>query len=399
MVWFFGKKKKEAEAQKEAQKIEEAKKLEEAQKAEQALLDASENINLEKELEAEIVVQEDLVGPEPEPEPEPEIIPAIVIDAPQEVVEEEPEEDKKGWFKRLTTGLSKSSNKITQGISDVLTKRKLDDELLEELEDILIVADLGPRTAAKIMADFSKDRFGKDVTDVEVKTFLADAIETILKPVAKPLNVVSDHKPHVILMTGVNGAGKTTTIGKIGRQLKMQGKSVMMAAGDTFRAAAVEQLTVWGERSNIPVFAKEIGSDAAALVYEAYAEAKKQGVDVLLVDTAGRLQNKLNLMQELEKIVRVMRKLDETAPHDSLIVLDATTGQNAHSQLSAFKEAVDLTGMIVTKLDGSAKGGVIVSLADQFNMPIHAVGVGETIDDLKPFTAREFALSLMGLEE
>lgn len=339
--------------------------------------------------------------PLPTPEPE-EVKPHIeekplIVEKAVAVVEEPKEEVKSSWLSRLKEGLSKSSSKITEGISSVLTKRRLDDDLLEELEEILIMADLGPKTASDLIQKLSKDRFGKDITDDEVKKFLAEGIEEILEPVAIPFTIDSSKKPFVVLMTGVNGAGKTTTIGKIAKKLKEQGKTVMMAAGDTFRAAAVEQLTIWGERSGIPVYSKPLGADSAALAYEAYDKAKEGGYDVLIIDTAGRLQNKKNLMEELEKIVRVLKKQDVDAPHSSLIVLDATTGQNAHSQIEAFKETVDINGIIVTKLDGSAKGGVIVSLANIFKLPVHAVGVGEQIDDLRAFSAKDFALSLMGL--
>lgn len=388
MVWFFNKNKKD-DKKPEQEDVQDLPLVEEEILEEDAI---------REEPVEELSKPEDLLETTDEniEESKEEIF--DLSDETSEVIEEEPEE-KKSWFGRLTEGLSKSSNKITSGISSVLTKRKLDDELIEELEEILIMADLGPKTAHKLVSDLAKDRFGKDITDVEVKQILSDIVAGILEPVAKPLKVNAEHKPFVILMVGVNGAGKTTTIGKIGNILKAEGKSVMMAAGDTFRAAAIEQLTVWGERSNIPVFSKTIGSDAAALAYEAYEKAKADNIDVLIIDTAGRLQNKTNLMEELSKIVRVLKKHDETAPHGRLIVLDATTGQNAHSQIDAFKQTVDLTGLIVTKLDGSAKGGVIVSLADQFELPIHAVGVGESIEDLKPFKAPDFARSLMGLED
>jgi len=307
--------------------------------------------------------------------------------------------EKTGWFGRLKKGLSKSSNKISESITSVLTKRKLDDELLEELEEALIVADLGPATASKLTSELARQRFGKDITDEEVKVFLSDGIEGILKPVAKPLEIGTLSTPYVILFSGVNGAGKTTTIGKLSKQLQQQGKKVMLAAGDTFRAAAVEQLQVWGERTGVPVISKEIGADAGALAFEAMERAKAEKVDVLLIDTAGRLQNKSNLMAELEKIVRVIKKHDETAPHNTLLVLDATTGQNAHSQVELFGKAVDISGLVVTKLDGTAKGGVIVSLAEKFGLPVHAIGIGEGVDDLRPFMARDYARSLMGFDE
>ncbi|MGB3213454.1 MAG: signal recognition particle-docking protein FtsY, partial [Alphaproteobacteria bacterium] len=284
-----------------------------------------------------------------------------------------------GWFWRLTRGLSKSSTKLTSGISDLLTKKKLDQETLDQLEELLIEADLGPKTAAKIIADFSKDRFGKDISEEEVREALASGIEKILKPVAKPINTAKpDDGPFVILVCGVNGAGKTTTIGKYANHLQReQKKSVLIAAGDTFRAAAIEQLGTWAKRSGATMFAKDVGADAAAVAFEAYDMAISQKTDILMIDTAGRLQNKSNLMAELEKIIRVLKKRDEAVPHAVLLVLDATTGQNAFSQVETFKKMVDVTGLIVTKLDGSAKGGVLVGLADQFGLPVHAIGVGE----------------------
>lgn len=303
-----------------------------------------------------------------------------------------------GWFSRLTKGLSKSSNKIGQGITDIFTKKKLDDETLEELEELLITADLGPSTASRIVEEMRAERFGKDIDAGEVKIYLAEKIEAILKPVAFPLEIDTTKKPYVILVAGVNGVGKTTTIGKIANWLHYtQKKSVMLAAGDTFRAAAVEQLQIWGERVGSKVIAKDIGSDAASVAYEAYAAAKEAGVDVLMIDTAGRLHNKAHLMEELAKIIRVLKKQDEALPHASLLVLDATTGQNAHAQVETFKEMVDITGLVVTKLDGSAKGGVLVSLADQFGLPVHMLGVGEGKEDLRPFTASDYAKSLLGI--
>lgn len=311
-------------------------------------------------------------------------------------IEEDIPSEKSNWLGRLTKGLSKSSSKITESITAVITKRKLDDETLEELEEALIVADLGPTTAAKLVADLASSRFGKEITDDEVRDILAKGIEDILTPVAQPLKQ-GDEKPHVILFAGVNGTGKTTTIGKLAAQLQREGKSVMMAAGDTFRAAAVEQLQVWGERNNCPVISKDLGADAGALAYEAYEQAKAANIDILLIDTAGRLQNKTNLMEELQKVVRVLKKHDENCPHNTLLVLDATTGQNAHSQVDIFGQAVGVTGLIVTKLDGTAKGGVVVSLAERFSLPIHAIGIGEGIDDLRPFDAKSFAETLMGI--
>lgn len=304
-----------------------------------------------------------------------------------------------GWLSRLTSGLSKSTQKITTGISDLVTKKKLDQETLDGLEEVLIEADLGPKTAVKIIKEFSKDRFGKDIAEEEIQEALAETIATILEPVARPFEVKKpDDGPFVVLVCGVNGAGKTTTIGKLAHQLHYgERKSVMIAAGDTFRAAAVEQLEEWAKRSDSGFLAKDIGADAAAVAYEAYEKAKTEGRDVLFIDTAGRLHNKVNLMAELEKIIRVLKKQNENLPHTTLLVLDATTGQNAFAQLETFKDMIDITGLIVTKLDGSAKGGVLVGLADQFGVPVHSIGVGESIEDMQSFCAREYARSLMGL--
>ena len=305
---------------------------------------------------------------------------------------------KKGWFARLKDGLAKSSSKLTEGISGIFTKRKLDEAALEELEELLITADLGPATAAKITAELARTRFGKEVSPDEVKATLADSIAGIVAPVAVPLNVDVWRKPFVILMVGVNGTGKTTTIGKFARQFREEGRSVMLAAGDTFRAAAVGQLQIWGQRTGCPVVARDAGADAAGLAYDALEQARAQGVDVLLIDTAGRLQNKAGLMDELRKIVRVIKKLDDSAPHATLLTLDATTGQNAHNQVEVFRDMVNVSGLILTKLDGSARGGVLVALAERFGLPVHAIGVGESVHDLRPFDAREFARSLMGLD-
>jgi len=304
---------------------------------------------------------------------------------------------KQSWFARLKAGLSKSSGKIASGLS-ALAGRKLDDALIEEIEDLLIGADLGPAPAAKLAAGLAKGRFDKTVAAEELREALAGDIAAMLEPVARPLVLDPAHKPHVLLIVGVNGSGKTTTIGKLARQFKDEGRSVMLAAGDTFRAAAVEQLQIWGERTGCPVVAGKQGADAAGLAYEALEKARAQGMDVLLIDTAGRLHNKAGLMAELEKIIRVIRKQDETAPHDCVLVLDATTGQNALAQVQTFKDLVNVTGLIVTKLDGTARGGVLVALADRFGLPVHAVGVGEKAEDMRPFTARDFANGLLGIE-
>ena len=305
-----------------------------------------------------------------------------------------------GWLSRLTRGLSKSAGKLGQGIGDILTKRKLDEAALEEIEELLITADIGPKTAAELVKHLSDQRFGKEVESDEVKAVLAERVAEILEPVAQPLKIEKPaNGPFVILVCGVNGAGKTTTIGKMAYDWHMnQHKPVVIAAGDTFRAAAIEQLDVWAKRAHVKLIKKEIGSDAASVAFEAYETAKKDGAEILIIDTAGRLQNKSNLMAELEKIVRVLKKQDENLPHATLLVLDATTGQNAHSQVKTFKEAVDVSGLIVTKLDGSARGGVVVSLAQEFGLPIHAVGVGEKENHLSPFKAEDFSKALMGVK-
>ncbi|MFB0992618.1 MAG: signal recognition particle-docking protein FtsY, partial [Rhodospirillales bacterium] len=264
--------------------------------------------------------------------------------------------------------------------------------------DILLQGDLGVSTATRLTSLLAKTRFDQEISSEEIKIALAEEVATILAPVAQPLVIDGTHKPHIILVCGINGSGKTTTIGKMARQFKNQGKSVTLAAGDTFRAAAVEQLKIWGERSDCPVISRDNGADAAGLAFDAIKEAQASGADVLMIDTAGRLQNRKDLMEELTKVVRVIRKVDETAPHSVLLVMDATIGQNAHSQVEVFKDMVDVSGLIITKLDGSAKGGVVVSLAERFEIPVHAVGVGEGIDDLRPFEADAFARSLIGLE-
>jgi len=308
------------------------------------------------------------------------------------------ENEKTSWWQRLKSGLSKSTSQLTESITAVFTKRKLDAAALEELEEILIQADLGPQLAAKLVADFSKTRFGKEVTDSEVREALAAQMTELLAPVAQPLVADASKKPFVLLMVGVNGAGKTTTMGKLAKQWRDEGKQVMLVAGDTFRAAAVAQLQVWGERANCPVITGPANTDPAALAYEGLEKAKAAGADILMIDTAGRLQNKEGLMAELAKISRVLKKLDDSAPHATLLVLDATAGQNALSQVEAFKNMANVSGLVVTKLDGSAKGGIVVALANAHKLPVHAVGVGEGIADLKPFTAHDFARTLMGLE-
>jgi fused signal recognition particle receptor len=301
-----------------------------------------------------------------------------------------------GFFSRLKEGLSRSTQKISEGITAVFKKRRLDDEALEELEDLLLGADLGPDAAARVIAAFRRSRFGSEVTEEEIKQTLAEEIAIILAPVAKPLELDPARRPHVVLVVGVNGTGKTTTIGKLAQQYREQGKRAVMAAGDTFRAAAVEQLQIWGERTGTPVISGGKDADSAGLAFDALTRAEADNADVLLIDTAGRLHNKAALMEELRKIIRVLRKKDPTAPHSVLLVLDATTGQNAVQQVKVFKEMVDVTGLIVTKLDGSARGGIVVALAETFGLPVHAVGVGEKASDLRAFDAGEFARGLVG---
>ncbi|MGE0120967.1 MAG: signal recognition particle-docking protein FtsY [Dongiaceae bacterium] len=304
---------------------------------------------------------------------------------------------RRGWLARLREGLSRSSSKLATGIAGIFTKRKLDDAALQELEELLIAGDLGPATAARLTAGLAKSRFDQEVTPEEVRGALAQEIAAILAPVARPLEIDPARKPHVILVVGVNGTGKTTTIGKLAQRFREEGRRVLLAAGDTFRAAAIEQLKIWGERTGAGVVARETGADAAGLAYDALAKARAEGVDVLLIDTAGRLHNKADLMAGLQKIIRVLRKLDPQAPHDCLLVLDATTGQNAHQQVEIFRQMTEVTGLVVTKLDGTARGGVVVALAERFKLPVHAIGVGEGADDLRAFDAESFARSLMGL--
>ncbi|MBR0644160.1 signal recognition particle-docking protein FtsY [Roseomonas hellenica] len=342
----------------------------------------------------------------PEPAPEPASPPPAPIAAEPPPAPLEPElppppamEEKSGWFSRLKSGLSRSAARLTENVGSLFAKRRLDEEALEELEETLIAADLGVAAARRIVGDFRRTRFGKEVTSEEVKQALAESIAAILAPVAQPLVIDRALKPHVVLVVGVNGTGKTTTIAKLGQQYRDQGLTCTFVAGDTFRAAAVEQLQVWADRTGAGLAAPaKPGADAAGLAFDALTAARASGTDVLLVDTAGRLHNKSALMEELRKIVRIIKRVDETAPHSVLLVLDATTGQNAIQQAKVFSEMVNVTGLAVTKLDGSAKGGVVVALAQEFAIPVHVVGVGEKAADLRPFEARDFARSLMGVE-
>lgn len=303
-----------------------------------------------------------------------------------------------GFLERISTGLKKSTSRMSDGMSAMFTKRKLDDEAIEELEDLLVASDLGIGPAMKVTALLSKDRFNKEVTDMEIKVALADVISDILTPLEKPL-VLTETKPQILLFVGVNGSGKTTTLGKIAKRYTDAGKKVLIVAGDTFRAAAVEQLSVWGERSGAPVMSGALGADAAGLVYDAIDRARREDVDIIMIDTAGRLQNRTELMDELSKIVRVIKKQDETAPHHCVLVLDATVGQNALSQTEAFRETAGVTGLIMTKLDGTAKGGVLVALSDKYQLPIHAIGIGERMEDLENFSAPVFAAALSGIAD
>jgi fused signal recognition particle receptor len=307
--------------------------------------------------------------------------------------------NERSWIGRLRAGLSKSSSKLAGGIAGILTSRKLDQSQLDQIEDLLITADLGPTTAATLVDGLRKRNFPGETDEKTVREALAEDIQRLLEPIAKPLEVQPGNCPHVILVAGVNGTGKTTTIGKIAKQFVDQGHTVMLAAGDTFRAAAIEQLNIWGERAAVPVISGKQGADAAALAFEAMENARAAKTDILLIDTAGRLHNKQELMAELQKIVRVISKQDDTAPHDCILVLDATTGQNAHAQVEVFRELVSVSGLVLTKLDGAARGGVLVALAERFGLPVHAVGVGEGIDDLQPFSPRDFARGLFGLAD
>ena len=308
-------------------------------------------------------------------------------------------EGKTGWLQRLKSGLSRSSQRLSEGITGIFARRKLDDATLEELEDLLVTADMGTGIAGEVTDRLRRTRFGQDVAPEEIRAALAEEVQKSLELVDRPLRIDSAKKPFAILVIGVNGSGKTTTIGKLAKLFRDEGKTVVLAAGDTFRAAAVEQLQIWGERIGAPVIARPAGADAAGLAFDAFEEARRQGADVLLIDTAGRLHNKAGLMAELQKIVRVLKKVDEAAPHAVLLVLDATVGQNAHAQAETFRDMIGVTGIVMTKLDGTAKGGVLVSLAEKYGIPVHYIGVGESAEDLRPFGAESFARTLVGLEE
>jgi len=309
------------------------------------------------------------------------------------------EQPKQSWWRRLSSGLKRTSSSIGTAVADLVTKRKLDRAMLQDIEDVLLRADLGTEVAARVAAAVGDGRYDKAISADEVKAVVATEVEKVLTRVAQPLAIDAAHKPFVILVIGVNGSGKTTTIGKLASRLRGEGRKVMLAAGDTFRAAAIEQLKIWGERTGAPVIARPHGSDAAGLAFDALTQARADGIDVLLIDTAGRLQNKTELMSELEKVVRVMRKVDASAPHAVLLVLDATVGQNALSQVDVFRKVAGVTGLVMTKLDGTARGGILVALAEQFGLPVHFIGVGEGVDDLAPFTARDFSRAIAGLDD
>jgi fused signal recognition particle receptor len=308
------------------------------------------------------------------------------------------EPPKKSWWQRLTGGLKRTSGALGTAVADLVTKRKLDRAMLDDIEDVLLRADLGTEVSVRIADAVGKGRYDKAISADEVKEVVATEVEKVLSAVAKPLEIDASKKPFVILIVGVNGSGKTTTIGKLAQKLSAEGRKVMLAAGDTFRAAAIEQLKVWGERTKSPVIAGAQGSDSASLAFNALTSAREQQRDVLLIDTAGRLQNKTELMNELEKVVRVIKKVDASAPHAVLLVLDATVGQNALSQVEAFHRTAGVTGLVMTKLDGTARGGILVALSEKHKLPVHFIGVGEGVDDLAPFTAKDFAKAIAGID-
>ncbi|MEM9668030.1 MAG: signal recognition particle-docking protein FtsY [Pseudomonadota bacterium] len=398
MILWFGKKKKKDEAL-------EAGKAMEAEDAIAATAEPTESSTTVVETEASPVastVPDDnpsVISAALDAETAPDPIPDTEETLEQETPDDPAEETKDpGFFSKLTSGLRRSSSKLSDGITGVFTRKKLDDDTLEELEDLLITSDLGAKVAARVTAHIAKDRFEKEITDEEIKAALAGEITEIMAPREQIVDFADGPRPRIVMFVGVNGSGKTTTIGKIASRLKEQGAKAMLVAGDTFRAAAIEQLSVWGERAGIEVMAKAPGADAAGLVFEAVERAKAENYDLILIDTAGRLQNKTELMSELSKIVRVTQKLDPDAPHDVILVLDATVGQNALSQVEAFRHTAGVTGLVMTKLDGTAKGGVLVAIAEAHALPIHFVGVGEKAEDLQPFSAEAYAKALVGLE-
>jgi len=366
---------------------------------------------------AEAVKEREAAGEEPSPEPAPNgpatlpLAPAASATARRvtvaeavregriEAVEQAPfiPAGRATWFDRLRKGLSRSSEQLGQNISGIFTRRKLDDATLEELEDVLIQADLGMETAMRVTDALSKSRYGRDVDTEEVRRIMAAEVEKVLEPVARPLELDLSFRPHVILVVGVNGTGKTTTIGKLAAKLTSGGLKVTLAAGDTFRAAAIEQLHIWGERTGVEVVSTKLGADAAGLAFDAWEKARANGSDVLIIDTAGRLQNRAELMEELAKIVRVLGKHDPDAPHTVLQTLDATTGQNALSQVEIFRNVAGVNGLVMTKLDGTARGGILVAISAKHKLPVYFIGVGEGVDDLEPFSAKDFAGAIAGI--
>ena len=341
---------------------------------------------------AAAALTEDAPGPQTAPESTDSVADPTPHPRPAPVPEPVPE--KPGWLQRLKAGLTKTSARLSEDISGLFTKRKLGADTLEDLEDLLIQADLGVDTAMRITSALAKGRYEKGIAPEDVRAVLAAEVERALAPVAKPLVIDGAHRPHVILVVGVNGTGKTTTIGKLAQKFVQEGKKVTLAAGDTFRAAAIDQLKIWGERTGSDVVAGAVGSDAAGLAFDALTRARENASDVLLIDTAGRLQNKQALMGELEKVLRVLRKIDSTAPHQVLLVLDATTGQNALNQVEVFKDKAGVTGIVMTKLDGTARGGILVAISAKFGLPVHAIGIGEGVEDLAAFDAGEFARAI-----
>jgi fused signal recognition particle receptor len=355
-----------------------------------------------------VVIPTPVPAPEPAPAPAAPVPPPVVTPPPAKVLVTKKVEAKAepvaapvaprpSWFQRMREGLSRSSRELSSNIAGVFTKKKLDEETLQDLEDVLIRADLGVETALRVTDTLASTRLGRDISDAEVRAVMAQEVEKVLTPVALPLELDLSHKPHVILVVGVNGTGKTTTIGKLAAKLTSGGLNVMLAAGDTFRAAAIEQLKIWGERTNSPVIATKLGADAAGLAYDAFEKAREAKSDVLIIDTAGRLQNKAELMAELEKIVRVLSKLDPEAPHTVLQTVDATTGQNALNQVEIFRNIAGVNGLVMTKLDGTARGGILVAIAAKHKLPVYFIGVGEQVDDLEPFSASEFARAIAGV--
>ena len=324
-----------------------------------------------------------------------EVAPPVAASAPLATEAEAP---KRSWWQKLKSGLARTSSQLTSGISALLTKRRLDAATLEDLEDLLVQADLGLTTASGIVASLKRERFETDIGEEEVRAVLAAEVDKVLAPVARPLVIGTEQRPHVVLIVGVNGTGKTTTIGKLAAKLTREGRSVMLAAGDTFRAAAIEQLKIWGARVGAPVVAGEQGADASGLAFDAMRAAREADTEILIIDTAGRLQNKAELMAELEKVIRVIKKQDPSAPHTVLLTLDATTGQNALSQVEIFGRVAGVTGLVMTKLDGTARGGILVAIAAKFGLPVHFIGVGEGIDDLEPFAAADFAKAIAGID-